>query len=132
MQGRQSSLCQRDEARGNAIKPLIDCPKYDCKEFTDVPYLEAVASYDEEKQEVALFCVNRSMDESIELDISLLGFEGYKAVHFESMDGYDVKKENTFAEETVTMHDNALPSEDGKNIVCELKPLSFNVLRFKK
>ena len=119
-------------ARGNAINPLIDCPKYDCKEFTDVPYLEAVASYDEENGEVALFCVNRSMDESMQLDISLLGFDGYKVVAFESMDGYDVKKENTFGDEAVTMHDNELPIEDGKSIVAELRPLSFNVIRFKK
>ena len=119
-------------ARGNAIKPLIDCPKYDCKEFTDVPYLEAVASYDEENGEVALFCVNRSLDESMQLDISLLGFDGYKVVGFESMDGYDIRQENTFGKETVTMHSNPLPVEDGKSTVAELKPLSFNVIRFKK
>ena len=119
-------------ARGNAIKPIIDCPKYDCKDFTDVPYLESVASYDEENEEIALFVVNRSMEEDVQLDISLLGFEGYKAVSFESMDGYNVLEENTFDNEKVKMHSNALPTEDGKNIVANLKALSFNVIRFKK
>ena len=38
--------------RGAALLPLIDCPKYDCKEFTDVPYLEAIATYNEEQEEV--------------------------------------------------------------------------------
>ena len=119
-------------ARGNALKPIIDCPKYDCKDFTDVPYLESVASYDEENEEIALFVVNRSMEEDVQLDISLLGFEGYKVVSFESMDGYDVYQENTFDNETVKMHANALPVEDGKNTVANLKALSFNVIRFKK
>ena len=119
-------------ARGNALKPIIDCPKYDCKDFTDVPYLESVASYDEENEEIALFVVNRSMEEDVQLDISLLGFEGYKAVSFESMDGYDIKKENTFGDESVKMHSNPLPTEDGKNTVADLKALSFNVIRFKK
>ena len=119
-------------ARGNALKPIIDCPKYDCKDFTDVPYLESVASYDEENEEVALFVVNRSMEEDVQLDISLLGFEGYKAVAFESMDGYNVLEENTFDKETVKMHSNPLPVEDGKNIVANLKALSFNIIRFKK
>ena len=119
-------------ARGNALKPIIDCPKYDCKDFTDVPYLESVASYDEENEEVALFVVNRSMEEDVQLDISLLGFEGYKAVSFESMDGYNVYQENTFDNETVKMHLNPLPTEDGKNIVANLKALSFNIIRFKK
>ena len=119
-------------ARGNALKPIIDCPKYDCKDFTDVPYLESVASYDEENEEVALFVVNRSMEEDVQLDISLLGFEGYKAVSFESMDGYNVLQENTFDNETVKMHSNPLPTEDGKNVVASLKALSFNIIRFKK
>ena len=119
-------------ARGNALKPIIDCPKYDCKDFTDVPYLESVASYDEENEEIALFVVNRSMEEDVQLDISLLGFGGYKAVSFESMDGYDIKKENTFGDESVKMHSNPLPAEDGKNTVADLKALSFNVIRFKK
>lgn len=119
-------------AKGNALKPIIDCPKYDCKDFTDVPYLESVASYDEENEEVALFVVNRSMEENVQLDISLLGFEGYKVVSFESMDGYNVYQENTFDNETVKMHSNPLPAEDGKNVVANLKALSFNIIRFKK
>ncbi|MBO5937149.1 MAG: alpha-N-arabinofuranosidase [Clostridia bacterium] len=119
-------------ARGNALKPIIDCPKYDCKDFTDVPYLESVASYDEENEEIALFVVNRSMEEDVQLDISLLGFEDYKAVSFESMDGYNVLEENTFDNEKVKMHSNPLPVEDDKNIVANLKALSFNVIRFKK
>lgn len=119
-------------ARGNAIRPIIDCPKYDCKEFTDVPYLESVASYDEENDEIALFCVNRSMNEDMLLDISLLGFEDYKAVSFESMDGYDIKQENTFGKETVKMHSNEVPVSDGKETTVNLKALSFNVIVFKK
>ena len=119
-------------ARGNALKPIIECGKYDCKDFTDVPYLESVASYDEENDEVALFVVNRSMEEDILLDVSLLGFDGYKAIAFESMDGYNVLQENTFDKETVRMHSNPVPVTDGKNTEINLKALSFNVIRFKK
>lgn len=119
-------------ATGVSVKPIIDCPKYDCKEFTDVPYLEAIASWDEEKGEVALFCVNRSLEESLELDINMLGFEGYQVCAFESMDGYDVRQENTFNDERVKMHVNPLPEDSGKAVTAQLKPLSFNVIRFKK
>ncbi len=119
-------------ARGNALNPIVECDKYDCKEFTDVPYLETIASYDEENDEIAVFAVNRSMEEKMELNISLLGFEGYKAVAFESMDSYDVLQENTFGNETVTMHTNPLPEENGKCTTACLNPLSFNVIRFKK
>lgn len=119
-------------ARGNALRPIVVCDKYDCKEFTDVPYLESIVTFDEENEEAAVFCVNRSMNEEIELDISLLDFDGYKAVAFDSMDGYDVLETNTFDNEKVKMHSNALPEENGKVTTATLKPLSFNVIRFKK
>ena len=61
-------------ARGAALKPIVDSPKYDCKEFTDVPYLETILTYDKENDEVVFFGVNRSMDENILLDVKLLGF----------------------------------------------------------
>ena len=48
------------------------------------------------------------------------------------MDGYDIKLENTFDDEKVKMHLNPLPEENGKITTAELKPLSFNVIRFKK
>lgn len=121
-----------NHAKGYAIRPIIESDKYDCKEFTDVPYLESVVSYDEENSEMAVFCVNRSLDEEMQLDISLLDFEGYKPIVFDSMDGYGVNEENTFNCEKVCMHSNPLPDSDGKYVTAKLKPLSFNVIRFKK
>lgn len=119
-------------ARGAALNPIIDCPKYDCKDFTDVPYLESIVTYDEENDEAVLFAVNRSLDEKILLDINLLGFEGYKAVSFEALEGFDVHKENTFGDESVSMKSKALPVSDGKTVTAELEPLSFSVIRFRK
>ena len=121
-----------ESARGVALNPIIDCPKYDSKEYTDVPYLEAIMTYDEEKDEVALFAVNRSTDEKMLLDINLLGFEGYKPVSAEALEGFDVHQENTFDDERVCMKKKDLPVEEGKGYTAELAPLSFNVIRFKK
>ena len=119
-------------ARGEALKPIVESPKYDCKEFTDVPYLETILTFDEENDEVVFFGVNRSMDEKMLLELKLPGFDGYKAVSFESMDGYGVLETNGFDSEKVTMHHNPVPETDGFVTTAELKPLSFNVIRFKK
>ena len=118
--------------RGAALRPLIDCPKYDCKEFTDVPYLEAIATYDEEREEAVIFCVNKSLDESAVLTVNMLDFDGYKPVEFISMDGYDKKAENGFGAVTVKPHKNELPEADGKTVTAELKPFSWNVIRLAK
>ena len=118
--------------RGAALLPLIDCPKYDCREFTDVPYLEAIATHDEENGEMAIFCVNKSLDEAAVLDVNLMDFAGYQPVEFISMDGYDKRAENYFNAVKVVPHNNELPMLDGTTLTAELKPFSWNVIRLKK
>ena len=118
--------------RGSALLPLIDCPKYDCREFTDVPYLEAIATFNEEAEEMAIFCVNKSLDEDAVLDVNLMDFDGYKPIEFISMDGYDKKDENTFEAVNVKPHNNPLPSMEGSDLTISMKPFSWNVIRLKK
>lgn len=118
--------------RGSALLPLVDCPKYDCKQFTDVPYIESIATFDEEKEEMTIFCVNKSLDENVILDVNLMDFEGYKPFEFISMDGYDKKTENTFDNIAVKPHNNPLPEIDNSTLTAELKPFSWNVIRLKK
>ena len=117
--------------RGVALKPLIDCPKYDCKEFTDVPYLESIATYDEEKGEAVIFCVNKHLTENAVVDVNLLDFKGFEVTEFISMDGYDKKAENSFDNVNVKPHTNTLPTVDGTTLTAELKPLSWNVIKLK-
>ncbi len=118
--------------RGVALNPIIDCPKYDCKAFTDVPYLESIATYDEENEEMTLFCVNKSMDESVELSLNLLDFDGCKPFEFISMDGYSKSDINGFDNMNVKPHKNELPEADGNVVTIHLKAFSWNVVRFKK
>lgn len=118
--------------RGTALNPIITCPKYDCRSFTDVPYLEAIATLNEEKGEMTVFCVNKSLDDAAVVDIALLDLEGYRPFEFISMDGYKPKAENGFDNPFVKPHGNELPEADGKNITVELKPFSWNVIRLKK
>lgn len=118
--------------KGVALLPLIDCPKYDCKEFTDVPYLESIATYDEENEEMVIFCVNKSLDENALLSVNMLDFEGYKPVEFISMDGYNKKDENSLEGIKVKPHENELPVIDDSVMEVDMKPLSWNVIRLKK
>ncbi len=118
--------------RGVALKPLVDCPKYDCKGFTDVPYIETIATLDEEKEEMAIFCVNKSLDEKAVLEVNLMDFDGYEPFGFTSMDGYDKKAENGFLDIAVKPHSNDLPIIDNKLLTAQLEPFSWNVIRLKK
>ena len=118
--------------RGVALNPIISCPKYDCKDFSDVPYLEAIATIDEEKEEMTLFCVNKSLDDDALLEINLLDLEDYKPFEFVSMDGYGAKDENGFDKSPVKPHKNELPEVDDATVTAHLQPFSWNVIRFKR
>ncbi len=118
--------------RGAALNPILTCDKYDCKAFTDVPYLESIATYDEENEEMTIFCVNKSMEESAVMSVKLLDFDGYKPVEFISMDGYKKGDINGFENPFVKPHKNDIPAIDGGEIIFEMKPFSWNVLRLKK
>lgn len=118
--------------RGAALKPIIDCPKYDCKEFTDVPYLETIATFDEENEEMTIFVVNRSQDEGVELSVNLMDFDGYRPFEYIAMDGYEKKDENSFDNHYVKPHNNALPEMDGSILHARLKPFSWNVIRLSR
>ena len=118
--------------RGVALNPIVDCPKYDCKGFTDVPYIETIATFDEENSEMAIFCVNKSLDENVVMEVNLMDFEGFKPYEFISMDGYNKKQENSFEGVVVKPHQNTLPSIDNSILTAELKPFSWNVIKLKK
>ena len=118
--------------RGYSLNPIIDCPKYDCREFTDVPYLEAIATMSEDEQSITIFCVNKSQDESAVLDVNLMDFDGFKPIEFISMDGHSKDDVNEFDGEVVCPHTNPLPTVDGSTLTTELKPFSWNVIRLSK
>ena len=118
--------------RGVALNPIISSPKYDCKAYTDVPFLESIATFDEENEEMTVFCVNKSMNEGMTLDVNLLDFDGYKPFEFISMDGYDKNDVNSFENPFVKPHNNPLPEFDDKTLTAQIKPFSWNVIRLKK
>lgn len=118
--------------RGAALKPIIESPKYDSVNFTDVPYLESIATFDEENEVLVIFAVNKSQDDGVNLSLNLLDFEGYRPFEFISMDGYAKNEVNTFEKIAVTPHKNPLPESENSSINIQLKPFSWNVLRLKK
>jgi alpha-N-arabinofuranosidase len=81
--------------RGTALLPVVMSPKHDTKDFTDVPYLETVAVFNEEAEEITLFAVNRNLNEDMLVDIDLKGFEGYAAVEHIVLENDDLHAVNT-------------------------------------
>ena len=62
-------------ARGVTLELKLDCPTYESARHGVVPVVDAVATHDEATGDTAVFLVNRSLDEAVEIviDTSILG-----------------------------------------------------------
>ena len=119
--------------RGRVLNGIVDSPKYDSKNFTDVPYLDTTAVLSDDETELTVFAVNRGEDAELLLEIQLPGLENYRPVEHIVLDGPDKYAVNTVeAPNAVTPRLAALPECDGSKITTKLTPLSWNVIRFRK
>ena len=118
--------------RGYTLISQVDSPKHDTKEFTDVPDVESIATISEDGENLTVFAVNRSLDEDVMLDVSLLDFDGFQVIDAIEMSGYDVKAENGVTGCPVKPFKAEKPVIDNKVMSVPLKPLSWNVIRLAK
>jgi len=118
---------------GVALLPKVDSPKYDTKEFTDVPYIDTVATYNEESNEITIFAVNRDLNDSFEVEFKLDGFDGYKVVEHIVYESDDINKGNTAENpDNVVPHNNGVSKIDGTILKAVLPKFSWNVIRLRK
>lgn len=116
--------------RGTALKTLVSSPVYDCSDYEAVPYIDAVATADDEGN-VTLFCVNRDMAEDFDLTVDLRSFGRLRIAEHIMLHHDDVKAVNT-----ETSPDNVVPTAgpggkiDGGKAEIRIPALSWNVIRF--
>ncbi|WP_308862350.1 alpha-N-arabinofuranosidase [Paenibacillus radicis (ex Xue et al. 2023)] len=118
--------------RGVALNPIISSPKYDSKDFTDVPYLESTAVYNEETEELTVFAVNKDTEASLLLDVDIRGFAGYQVVEHIVLEHDDIKATNTAAHpHSVVPHNKGGAEAKDGYIQANLPKLSWNVIRLR-
>ncbi|MBA3528777.1 MAG: alpha-N-arabinofuranosidase [Propionibacteriaceae bacterium] len=60
-------------AHGRIVQVVASSDRYDSPVYTDVPVVDASATFDEENGRAALFVANRSLEESSSLEVDLRG-----------------------------------------------------------
>jgi alpha-N-arabinofuranosidase len=118
--------------QGTVLRMPVSCGKYDSASFTDVPYLENVAVSNEEKNELTLFAVNRSLDETMDIEADVYGFEAYTFAEHITMYHSDLKATNSAKGEIVKPQTQSGGRLDGTKLSVRLPPVSWNVIRLKK
>jgi len=119
--------------QGNVLQPVVYSPVYDCKDFEEVPVIEAVAVENEEKEELTIFAVNRDTDDTITIECDMRGMGEYRLIEHIVLEHEDIKAINT-----KDNPDNVKPHNNGKAIIQDgmvmaaLPKLSWNVIRLSK
>ena len=115
--------------RGVVLNPLVSSPKYDSKDFTDVPYLESTAVYNEETEELTIFAVNRSQEDSLSLTCDIRNFDGYSVVEHLVLENENIKQTNSAKDSPVVPHKFGNTVLDSGIVTAQLPKLSWNVIR---
>ena len=115
--------------RGTALLPVISTPKFDTSRHEDVTAVEAVAVYNEERDEVTVFAVNRSLNDDAQMVVDARSFEGYRVLEHTVLECDDLKAENGPGMERVAPKQTNQSVMDGGMITSILHKASWNVIR---
>jgi alpha-N-arabinofuranosidase len=118
--------------RGVVLNPVVKSPVYDSKDFTDVPYLESAAVYNEENNELTIFAVNRHLEQSLLLDCDARSFDDYQITEHIVLEHDNVKEVNKAGQENVKPHSNGNAVLQDGILQANLSKASWNVIRLAK
>ncbi len=118
--------------RGIALQPMVATGVHETTQHSDITDIEAVAVYNDEKDEVTIFAANRNTDEDIVFEADLRGFEGYKVEEYIVMENDDMKAENTAFSSPVVPGVKTEYNFDNGIFETRMKKCSWNVIRFVK
>jgi alpha-N-arabinofuranosidase len=110
---------------GKTLRTITESETYDVEKRKDIPYLVTSVVHNEEANEVIVYALNRSLEEDMELDINLDGFEGAKLIEHVELYNDDLKAINDKDTERVAPAN----VEIGEKVV--IKKQSWNMLRYK-
>jgi alpha-N-arabinofuranosidase len=117
--------------RGTTLKPIIKSDTYETSYNCTVPYVEASVIQNSEKRELIVFAVNRSLDEDMELNLVLEGFDTASLFEHVELFNEDLKAVNTAENsDTITPTKRETDSTPSANQTIKLKKHSWNMLRF--
>ncbi len=116
--------------RGQVLNGIFTTTRHDTKDFADVGDTDAVGVLNEEDETLTVFVVNRDMEESNLFSVAVNNLEGYVPIEHIELANFGLHTVNTAASQPVKPVSHLLDRKAESTFM--LKPLSWNVLRFKK
>lgn len=114
--------------RGYSLRPVITGGDHATSGHDHVSDIEASAVYNEEKDQVTIFAVNRNINENVEFEADIRGFEGYRIIDHQTMESADMKIANSAEVQHVMPFEDKNGIVDGGIFKTIMKPASFQVV----
>lgn len=118
--------------RGIVLQPILHCGTYGSESFSEVPYVESIAVYNENQEEIAIFAVNRNLEEAISFTCDCRSFGKYEVFEHITLECDDLKKVNDAHNRPVTPTYSSESKMIGQQLESVLHKASWNVIRLRK
>lgn len=118
--------------RGRVLYPVVNSPVHDTSGHGDVTDIESVAVYNEEKEELTIFAVNRNIDEDVSLETDIRGLEDYRLYEHIVLEHDSFKVRNSAVKEEVFPKSINRSRLDDGILTSILNKATWNVIRLQK
>jgi len=117
-------------AKGVVLRPAVEAPTVETKEFGVVPSLDTVATYDAESGSLVVFAVNRNVADELELTTQLTGLGDLKVIEAVTMWNKDPYIKASFDDDTsMAPKPNDTAKLANGTLTVTLPPASWSMIR---
>jgi len=118
-------------AKGTVLRLAVDSPRYETDVYGDVEAVSAVATYDEESGDVAVFLVNRDPEAALPVDLDLRSLGAVRFVEHQALSHHDphARSHPDTVDALRPRQVDTTSVDDELVLHIELAPASWNVVR---
>jgi alpha-N-arabinofuranosidase len=120
-------------ARGQALQVGIECDNLETARYGTVRTIDAAATHDSAAERTAVFLVNRSQEEAVEVDIDVSSFGTVSTVEATTLTDTDVHAANKRddRERVAPSTNDSVRLESGTAVSISLPPVSWTVVTLR-
>ena len=117
-------------AVGEVLRVEVDSPSHPTAKHGDTPLVDAVATYDDASGALAVFAGNRSLTQSVPVEIDVRALDGVRLVEAVSLAHDDPYARSSVEDDTTLVpRTNASATIEGNRVRVELPPVSWSMVR---
>ena len=117
-------------AVGEVLRVAVAGPSHETAVHGETPLVDAVATYDAESGAVAVFAVNRSLDQTLTTEVDVRAFGGAQVVEVLTLANDDpYARASVDDDQSLAPRVNANVNCDGDVVRVELPPVSWTMVR---